>query len=66
MSSDMLGESYQVNVTAHALRCIRKHGSLDMYLLNTKDHNIKSQFGLELKQRLKVLSATARAQAVDK
>jgi len=52
--SDLLERKFRLKVTTYVLRCINKHGSLDNYLLRTKENKIKSQIGLELKKRVEL------------
>ncbi len=51
--SELLNETFHINVTTAALRTIDKMGGLDNYILYTKDHKLDSLFGLQLKARLK-------------
>jgi hypothetical protein len=48
----LLGHSFQVPVTAKALRCIDKKGGIDNYILFTKESDIDSEIGMELKKYL--------------
>jgi len=50
--SELLGHSFQVPVTAKALRCIDKKGGIDNYILFTKESDIDSEIGMELKKYL--------------
>lgn len=50
--SELLDESFHINVTTAALRTIDKMGGLDNYILYTKDEKLDSLFGLKLKWRL--------------
>lgn len=52
--SDILEKKFKLKVTTYVLRCIKKHGSLDNYLLNTNVKNIRSDVGLELKKRVEL------------
>ena len=61
MYSELLDEMIPMRVTTHALRCIDKAGGLDEYILNTRDQDLKSVFALELKSRLRMALAEARA-----
>eukprot|EP00741_Cyanophora_paradoxa_P008197 tig00000025_g7932.t1 len=63
LRSDILGESMKIKVTTHALRCIDRHGSLDAYLLNTKDKYIDSEFGVALKRRIEAAMAAKQVEA---
>ncbi|KAJ1978257.1 hypothetical protein H4R34_003273 [Dimargaris verticillata] len=51
--SAILDETIQIKVTTALLRTVDKKGGLDNYLLGTKNKNIGSEFGLQLKARLK-------------
>ncbi|KAJ1933360.1 hypothetical protein EC988_009145 [Linderina pennispora] len=51
--SVILDQKIKVRVTNRVLRTIDKKGGLDNYLLETKDKNIASELGLELKHLLK-------------
>lgn len=51
--SQILDKTFKLRVTTHTLRCIDKCGGLDEYLLNTKDANIDSMLGLQIKSALK-------------
>jgi large subunit ribosomal protein L28 len=51
--SEALGESFKLSITTHVLRCIKKHGSFDQYLLRTTDKNLASPLGSELKRRVR-------------
>ncbi|KAJ1886768.1 hypothetical protein LPJ66_009466 [Kickxella alabastrina] len=50
--SNILQEKFKIRVTTRVLRTIDKKGGLDNYLLLTKDKNIDSPYGIELKQKL--------------
>ncbi|KAJ1725771.1 hypothetical protein LPJ53_000032 [Coemansia erecta] len=50
--SPLLDRKLTLRVTARVLRTIDKKGGLDNYLLLTKDKNIASPLGLELKQKM--------------
>lgn len=47
-------------VTTKALRCIKKAGGLDAYILRTKPEDLQSQFALELREKI---TAAKRRQA---
>lgn len=57
MYSELLEEMIPTRVTAHALRCMDKAGGLDEYILRTRDQDLKSEFALALKARLKAAKA---------
>ncbi|KAK3239856.1 hypothetical protein CYMTET_50252 [Cymbomonas tetramitiformis] len=50
--SEILGESFKLNVTTHALRCIDKAGGLDKYLLNTTDKDLNSLRGQQIRKKI--------------
>ncbi|KAJ2358819.1 hypothetical protein IWW50_000796 [Coemansia erecta] len=50
--SSLLNTKMRINLTTRVLRTIDKKGGLDNYLLETKDKNINSEFGLRIKQQL--------------
>lgn len=50
--SETLGEKFRTQVTTHALRCIRKAGGLDEYLLTVKDSEIKNPRAIRFKERI--------------
>eukprot|EP01120_Amphizonella_sp_Union-15-10_P011043 TRINITY_DN4584_c0_g1_i1.p1 TRINITY_DN4584_c0_g1~~TRINITY_DN4584_c0_g1_i1.p1 ORF type:complete len:180 (-),score=19.87 TRINITY_DN4584_c0_g1_i1:17-556(-) len=50
--SDLLGVTFRIPLTTYVMRCIDKWGSLDYYLLYTKDNDIDSQVGLDIRQML--------------
>lgn len=50
--SETLGEKFRTQVTTHALRCIRKAGGLDEYLLKVKDSEIKNPRAIRFKERI--------------
>lgn len=47
-----LGEKFKTRATTYAMRCIRKAGGIDEYLLKTKDSEIKYPRALRFKQRI--------------
>jgi len=51
-NSVLLDHSFQVRVTAKALRCIDKAGGIDNYVLFTKEDRMDSKIGEELKHHL--------------
>eukprot|EP00976_Prorocentrum_cordatum_P100133 1192106-Prorocentrum_minimum.AAC.4 len=50
--SEVLDKVIPMSVTTHALRCIDNKGGLDNYLLKTKDEDIASIRGIELKKQI--------------
>ena len=63
--SDILEKKFKLKVTTYVLRCIKKHGSLDNYLLNTNVKNIRSDVGLELKKRVELALRAQREGMAD-
>lgn len=57
MWSDTLGRMLRFRMTTYAMRCVRKAGSIDNYLLKTRDSEIKFPRALELKQEIKAIRA---------
>jgi large subunit ribosomal protein L28 len=55
--SELLDETFHINVTTAALRTIDKMGGLDNYILYTKTEKLDSLFGMGLKERLKEVCA---------
>ena len=49
LHSEILGQSFKLDITMKARKCIMKAGSLDNYLLQTKPADIDSKFGLYLR-----------------
>ncbi|KAJ1966205.1 hypothetical protein GGI12_000227 [Dipsacomyces acuminosporus] len=62
--SAILDRTFNLRVTTRVLRTIDKKGGLDNYLLLTKDKNIASDAGVEIKQSLqKTLAAQEKTAA---
>ncbi|KAJ1658099.1 hypothetical protein IWQ61_002611 [Dispira simplex] len=55
LHSRVLNQSFRIKVTTSILRTVDKKGGLDNYLLYTKNKNIASQFGVDLKNRLRAV-----------
>ncbi len=53
LRSETLDQSFKLDITTKARRCIMKAGSLDNYLLQTKPADIDSKFGLYLRDLIK-------------
>jgi large subunit ribosomal protein L28 len=53
LHSEVLAQSFKLDISMKARRCIMKAGSLDNYLLNTKPQDIDSKFGLHLRNLIK-------------
>ncbi|KAF2078356.1 hypothetical protein CYY_000340 [Polysphondylium violaceum] len=51
--SDILETNLRVKVTCHTMRCIDKAGSFDNYILKTKEKNLDSELGSDLKVAMK-------------
>ena len=53
VTSDILGETFKLNVRTHALRSIRKYGGLDNYLTNQPQRKLEdSNVAIILRQRI--------------
>lgn len=50
--SQILDKTFNIYVSTHALRCIRKLGGLDNYILLTYPKNLKSQYGEYLRKMM--------------
>lgn len=50
--SETLREPFKTKLTTYVMRCIRKFGGFDEYLLRTKDSEIKYPRALEFKRRI--------------
>lgn len=50
--SETLGEQLRTKVTTHVMRCIRKAGGFDQYLLQSKNSSIKYPKAIDMKQRI--------------
>lgn len=61
MYSETLGRMLRFRMTTYAMRCIRKAGGIDEYLLNTKESEIKYHKALEIKQEILAVRAAQRA-----
>lgn len=53
LKSEVLGQSFKLDISMKARKCIMKAGSLDNYLLQTKPAAIDSKFGLYLRDLIK-------------
>ncbi|EFA77601.1 hypothetical protein PPL_12207 [Heterostelium album PN500] len=51
--SDILNQDIKVDVTTYTMRCIDKAGNFDNYIINTKDKDLDSKLGSDLKVLLK-------------
>ncbi|EGC38205.1 hypothetical protein DICPUDRAFT_22474, partial [Dictyostelium purpureum] len=51
--SNLLGTDIRVRVTSYVIRCIDKAGSFDNYIVQTKDKDLQSELGSELKVAMK-------------
>lgn len=63
MYSETLGRMLRFRMTTHAIRCIKKAGGIDQYLLKTKESEIKFPKALKLKEEIVAVRATQRAAA---
>lgn len=52
MLSETLQEKFKWRMTTYVMRCIRKFGGLDEYLLRTRDSEIKFPVAIEVKRRI--------------
>ncbi len=50
-NSDILNKEFKINVTTHAMRCIKKAGSFDQFILYSK-HIDDSTFALKLRKEM--------------
>lgn len=55
--SELLEEMIPMRVTTTALRTMDKKGGLDGYILGTRDQDLKSEFAIALKARLRAAKA---------
>eukprot|EP01132_Coremiostelium_polycephalum_P005763 gene5763-7172_t len=53
--SSILETDVKVKLTAYTIRCIDKAGSFDNYIMFTKDKDLASQLGVDLKKAMKVV-----------
>ena len=52
LRSEVLDETYKLQVTPHVMRCIRRFGGLDEYLVRTTHDRLRSDKGSELRVRV--------------
>lgn len=64
MYSETLGRMLRFRMTTHAMRCIRKAGGIEEYLLKAKESEIKYPLALRFKQEIIAVRA-ARIAAVE-
>ena len=50
LKSDILDQSFEIEITTKARKCIMKAGSLDKYLLTTDIKDLDSNFALHLRK----------------
>lgn len=50
--SETLGEMLRFRMTTHAIRCVKKAGGIDEYLINAKDSEIKYPKAIEYKRQI--------------
>lgn len=53
MPSEILGQSFKLEISMKARKCIIKAGSLDNYLIKTSTKELDSKFGIYLKELIK-------------
>ena len=53
LRSDLLNRDFKLWISMKTRKCIMKAGSLDKYLLNTKEKHIDSKFGVYLREILR-------------
>lgn len=58
--SDLLGQSFRLRVTAHALRSVEHRGGLDAFLLKASEEDL-SQKAKELRRKVRKASDEAKA-----
>ncbi|KAM9958353.1 hypothetical protein ACTFIW_001215 [Dictyostelium discoideum] len=51
--SDVLDSNIRVSLTTYTIRCIDKAGSFDNYIIHTKDKDLASELGSDLKVAMK-------------
>lgn len=51
LMSDVLGRSYSLRISAHALRSVDHRGGLDAYLVKAKDHELSDR-ALQIKREI--------------
>lgn len=52
MYSETLGRMLRFRMTTYVMRCIRKAGGLDEYLINTKNSELKFPFAIKMKEQI--------------
>lgn len=52
MYSETLGRMLRFRMTTYVMRCVRKAGGLDEYLINTKDSELKFPFAIKMKEQI--------------
>jgi ribosomal protein L28 len=55
MYSETLGRALRFRMTTHAMRCVRKAGGIDEYLVKAKDAEIKYPKAIEYKREIKAI-----------
>lgn len=65
MYSETLGRMLRFRMTTHAMRCIRKAGGIEEYLLKAKESEIKYPRALRFKQEIIAVRAARKAAAED-
>lgn len=60
MFSETLQRMLRFRMTTHAMRCVRKAGGIDEYLLKAKDSEIKFDKALRIREEIRAVRANAR------
>lgn len=63
MYSETLGRMLRFRMTTYAMRCIKKAGGIEQYLLKTKESEIKYLKALKIKEEIIAVRAAQRAAA---
>lgn len=58
--SETLREKFPCRLTTYVMRCIRKKGGFDQYLLTTKNSEIKFPRAIDLKNRIRIARKAQR------
>ncbi len=56
LASDILGKSFKLRISAHALRTVDHRGGLDAFLAKAKDHELSAD-ALKIKQEIAKVQA---------
>lgn len=63
MYSEGLQRVLRFRITTYAMRCVKKAGGIDEYLMKTKDSELKYDKAIEMKRELREIARVAKAQA---